>query len=179
MKHALYALTALLAIAGPASAIEGFKAGPVIPDFGPIADNLKPDVATPKDQDYRVSFDIADGATPGEKSRQIETLARFINMMVDAGVPKERLHVAAVFHGGATVDVAKDDYYTANKQAANGNAALIAALVEAGAEIYVCGQSATRYGVTNTDLLPGVKMALSAITAHAMLANQGFRTNPF
>ena len=39
--------------------------------------------------------------------------------------------------------------------------------------------SAAAQDVTNADLQPGVKMALSAITAHAELQRQGYSLNPF
>jgi intracellular sulfur oxidation DsrE/DsrF family protein len=43
----------------------------------------------------------------------------------------------------------------------------------------VCGQSAAFNDVTNEDLLPGVHMALSAMTAHAQLQQEGYTLNPF
>ena len=46
-------------------------------------------------------------------------------------------------------------------------------------ENFVCGQSAAYYGVATDDLLPGVEMALSAMTAHALLQQQDYSINPF
>lgn len=43
----------------------------------------------------------------------------------------------------------------------------------------LCGQSAAYYQVQNADLVPGVQMALSAMTAHAVLAREGYSLNPF
>ena len=43
----------------------------------------------------------------------------------------------------------------------------------------MCGQSAAGQGVKKTDLLPGVELALSAMTAHALLQQQGYTLNPF
>jgi len=63
--------------------------------------------------------------------------------------------------------------------AENANAALIKELTENGVEIYLCGQSAAYYGVEKEDLLPNVKMALSAMTAHAILQQKGYTVNPF
>jgi len=61
----------------------------------------------------------------------------------------------------------------------NANADLIKTLIAYGVEIYVCGQSAAYYSVDNEDLLPDVKMALSAMTAHALLQQKGYTLNPF
>ena len=58
-------------------------------------------------------------------------------------------------------------------------AGLIAALTDHGVRIIVCGQSAAYYDVATDDLLPGVEMALSAMTAHALLQQQGYTLNPF
>ena len=42
-----------------------------------------------------------------------------------------------------------------------------------GVEFHLCGQSAAAYKLTNADLLPGVKMSLSAMTSHALSAAAG------
>ena len=34
-------------------------------------------------------------------------------------------------------------------------------------------------GVANEDLLPGIEVGLSAMTAHALLQQQGYTVNPF
>ena len=56
---------------------------------------------------------------------------------------------------------------------------LITALLEAGVPVYLCGQSAAAYGIDKGDLIPGVEMALSAMTAHAVLSAEGYSLNPF
>jgi intracellular sulfur oxidation DsrE/DsrF family protein len=61
----------------------------------------------------------------------------------------------------------------------NANSDLIAQLVRQGVKFYVCGQTAAYYGITLDDLLPGVDMALSALTAQAVLAREGYSVNPF
>jgi intracellular sulfur oxidation DsrE/DsrF family protein len=46
--------------------------------------------------------------------------------------------------------------------------------------IILCGQSAAGLGLDETaDLLPGVEVALSAMTAHALLQQDGYTVNPF
>ena len=56
---------------------------------------------------------------------------------------------------------------------------MLAALMDKGVRFIVCGQSAAYYDVTNDGLLPGVEMALSAMTAHAVLDTEGYALNPF
>jgi len=43
----------------------------------------------------------------------------------------------------------------------------------------VCGQSAAANGVTQEQLIPGTEMALSAMTAFALLQQRGYTVNPF
>ena len=61
----------------------------------------------------------------------------------------------------------------------HGNAELVKVLVDHGVRIYVCGQTAAYYDVAQKDLLPGVELALSAMTMHAVPQQQGFTLNPF
>lgn len=70
-------------------------------------------------------------------------------------------------------------YAKQHSGAVNANRALVKALVDHGVKFYICGQSAAYFDLTNASLLPGVDMALSAMTAHAILAQQGYSENPF
>jgi len=171
-------LLALL-FAGPALAgPDAFHPGTAIPDYGRIAD-VDNEYPIAEGAEFHVAFDLAEAGEPGEVNRGLESLARFINMHVAAGVPAEDIHLAVVIHGGATHDVTNDAHYEPLKEMPNANAALVAALNEHGVRIYVCGQSAAYNNVSNEDLLPGVTMALSAMTAHAQLQQEGYTLNPF
>lgn len=155
-----------------------FHAGPVIPGFGKVA-KVDSDMPLPAGTDWKVAFDVV-AAEKGKTSRGIESAARFVNMMVEAGVPRDKVHAAVVVHGPAVFDVVSDARYAKRHDGAvNPNAAMVRALVDAGIQVWVCGQSAAAQEVEKADLLPGVKMALSAITAHAVLERQGYTVNPF
>jgi intracellular sulfur oxidation DsrE/DsrF family protein len=52
-------------------------------------------------------------------------------------------------------------------------------MLDHGVRFIVCGQSASVYNVAKDDLVPGVEMNLSAMTAHAQLQQQGYTVNPF
>ena len=170
---------ALSLLAAPAAAgMQDFHSGPIIPAFGKVA-TVASDMPLPKDAVWKHSFDVSEG-TPATLSKGLESAARFVNVMGENGVRGERLKVAVVIHGPAVFDVTNAARYKARYPSAdNPNAAMVKALLDAGVQIWVCGQSATAQDVTNSDLLPGVKMALSAITAHAELQRQGYTLNPF
>jgi intracellular sulfur oxidation DsrE/DsrF family protein len=96
--------------------------------------------------------------------------ARFINMHARAGIPGDNIRVAVVGLGKAVKEMADD---------LSASAGPIAALTDQRVRIIVCGQRAAYYGVASDDLLPGIEMALSAMTAHAVLQQQGHTLNPF
>lgn len=180
MRKFMLALAGLLYAATPLSAQSpAFHAGPVFTEFGQIA-SIETTMAIPADASFAIAFDTATRADIGEINRTLNSAARFINMHVEAGVPLENIRVAVVVHGGASLDLTRNAFYAARQDGAdNANAAAIAALLDNGVQIILCGQTAAYYEIGVADLLPGVDMALSAMTAHALLQQQGFTLNPF
>lgn len=171
MRAALFVLLCLTvpAAAQPAPN-ERFHPGPYIKDFGPVA-SIDSDLVMPKNAKFKIRYDIADAAAPGALNKSLVAAARFLNMSVENGVDPKNIRLAVVVHGGATKDLTtRDD---------NANAPLIAALIDKDVGIYLCGQSAAAYDVKRDDLLPGVKLSLSAMHAHAILDAEGYALNPF
>ncbi|WP_426169036.1 DsrE family protein [Sandarakinorhabdus sp. DWP1-3-1] len=171
----------LLALPGMAAAQgrTAFHAGPVFTDFAPIA-TIRSDVTVPAGTRFKVAFDVSDAAAPGDLSRAIETAARFINQHVDAGVLLSAISVAVVVHGAAPDDLLQSAAY-ADRHAgkANGSANAIAQMIGKGVVFHLCGQSAASRGITDNELLPGVKMSISAMSSHALLQRSGYTLNPF
>ena len=93
----------------------------------------------------------------------------------------ENIHLAIVVHGPAVIDLTQEARFaeTHGDDAHNANEDLIAVLQDHGVELIVCGQSASYQSATAEDLLPGVRMAVSAMTAHALLQQNGYTLNPF
>lgn len=164
-------------ITGQVLAKSDFEYGPVFSSFGKHAP--VEGVSFAKDETFKVAFDVAKAAKPGEVNRKFESLARFINMHVANGVKQDNLSLALVVHGSATEEMLKSEFFKKRKEQPNGNEALITALMEQGVEVIVCGQSAAAHGVEKDALIEGVKMDLSAMTAHARLAKRGYSVNPF
>ncbi|PQA88734.1 DsrE family protein [Hyphococcus luteus] len=179
----LFGLCALLAAASaalsPAQAdFSAFSKGPVFEDFGPVAD-VDADFEIPEGTEFKIVYDTNKGAAPGQLNKTLVTAARFFNMHARAGVPEENIALAIVVHGKAVQDLTGDAHYAEAMGGENANAPLLAALMEKNVRVIVCGQSAAYYGVTKEDLLPGVEMAISAMTVHSVLQNQGYTLNPF
>ncbi|WP_417479188.1 DsrE family protein [Maricaulis maris] len=154
------------AFAGP----DDFGPGPLIEAYGQIAP-VDADMMIPEGASFAVTFDTATRSEAETLNRTLTSAARFLNMHVANGVEAGSLRVAVVVHGGAVHDV--------SSATAGANADLIATLLEHNVRVIVCGQSATYYDVGRSDLLPGVEMALSAMTAHALLQQADYTLNPF
>jgi intracellular sulfur oxidation DsrE/DsrF family protein len=120
---------------------------------------------TDKDLVYKVIFDVHNSPDdPKELNAQINTIARFINMHVRAGVHPDQLKVAAVFHNKASHDILQSSFYHDKYKTDNPNETLIKALQEVNVELFFCGQSSRAREVTKDQIIPGVKVALSAMT---------------
>jgi intracellular sulfur oxidation DsrE/DsrF family protein len=178
MKLRLCFLGALVAMSTPAWAgVDQFAYGPAITDFGAIA-KVDSDLPLAPGTDYKLDFDIGKGA-PEKVNTELDSVARLINMLVANGVPMSKIHPAVVVWSAGMIDVTKQARYEQEYGGAiNPNIALVQELIAKGVQIYVCGQSAAKYDVLKSDLLPGVKMALSGMTTHAMLHKQGYLVNP-
>lgn len=168
LAAALFTL-AMPAVAGP----EAFEPGTVVPDFGRIA--VPEGVSLPADTVMKVAFDIGEAGPADAISRRLETPARFLNMHAAAGVAPENLHVALIVHGAAGFDLMNDEA----RGSPNPNAPLIAELLAAGAKIELCGQTSAMRDIAAEDLLPGITIGLSSMTAHALLQQEGYTLNPF
>lgn len=162
----------LLSIGAAHAADDTFAPGPLIAEFGPVA-RVESAPPLPRNVRFKVDFDVSRAASEGELNAGIESAARFLNLHAAAGVPERNMQIAIVVRGGAYRDVIQ-----AAEGQTNPNAALIAALVAHGVRIYLCGQTAAHFDVEADDLLPGVTLALSAMTQHALLQQQGYTLNP-
>lgn len=156
------------------------QTGPIIKDYGAVWSVPNPDAGVDTTMEYRVVFDIyQSGNDPGELSASLNTLARFLNMHGQAGVPKERLHVAGVIHNKASKDVMNDAAYRERYGIDNPNTGLLKQLQEAGVELYLCGQSAYSRNIDRQRMQPGIEVGLSAMTIILQLEEQGFRLIKF
>ena len=143
-------LLALALLATPAAAIDG----PVFKGFGTYT-ATEHDVVIPRGTVLRHVYDVT-AATPGKRNPGFETAARFINSHVGNGMAERDVAVAVVVHGPAIAELTRPEVYAA-RNAGPANA----------------------MGVKKADLLPGVELAISASSAHAILQAQGYTLNPF
>lgn len=181
MLGRIIALLALVLPVAPLAAqdMSAFKTGPVFDSIGPHAPvegvgNL------PEGTSFKHAFDVAEAASDNQPNRNIASAARFINMHAAAGVDPDDINVAIVVHGGASFDLLNAAGWAEHGKAGdNGSQSMIRKLMDHGVRVILCGQSAAAHGIAPEELIPGVELALSAMTAHALLQQAGYTVNPF
>ncbi len=154
--------------------------GPIVKNFGAVWAIENPDFKVDTTKTYKAVFDIMNSPESHEAvNASIETAARFLNMHAQSGVPPENLKVALVVHNKASKDVITDAVYQKRFGTKNPNSDLIKALQDAGGEIIFCGQSSVSRGYPREELIDGVQLSLSAMTALIQLQNENYRLIKF
>jgi len=174
MIRLILCFSILVSLSTPALAgREDFIPGTAVPDYGVYAPVHG--VELPAGTRMKIAFDVSDAGPDDAVNRKFEMVARSVNLHTAKGVSAENLSAAIVVHGRAGADLLT----TKARGAENPNAGIIAQLQVAGVTIQLYGQSAEGMDIKQEDLLPGITMAPSAITAHALLQQQGYTLNPF
>lgn len=172
-------LAGLIAFSAPAGARDSARTGPVFDGFGPHVP-VEGIEAVPGDTEFAHSFDVARQAERDQRNRGFESAARFVNMHAAHGVDRDNMRVAVVVHGGAVLDLLTDEARARLGYGdTNPSGDMVRAMLDEGVRFIVCGQSAVGQGVSQADLIEGAEMALSAMTAHALLQQSGYTVNPF
>jgi intracellular sulfur oxidation DsrE/DsrF family protein len=150
--------------------------GPVVKGYGPVFDVPADSFNLAPDQHYKVVMDIGQGPeNPAEQNRSIESAARFLNMHARNGIPPQNLELAIVLHGSGARAALTPQAHAKHFDVANGSQGLVEALGAAGVDIFICGQTAAYYGYGADDLLPQITMAVSAMSVHVRLQQEGYR----
>ena len=151
--------------------------GPVIQSAGRSFLVEQPTFAVPAGHEFRMLFEInAGGDDTTRVSEQLTTVARFYNLHVRNGYAKEKLKAAAVVHGAGWQSLLTDSAYAVRfKGARNPSRRLVEELVATGAQLILCGQTAGSRGIDRRELIPGVLVATSAMTALNVLESNGYR----
>ena len=153
--------------------------GPVIDGYGAsfVIDNA--DVPLIEDHEYRVVFEITGyEQSPDGVNRNLDRVARFLNLHAKNGVDPANMHLAVVIHGAALVNALNDDAYETRLEMANPNLELAERLAAAGVEFYVCGQSMGMRGFAKSELAAPFRLATSALTMVNQLQAQGYTFQP-
>lgn len=143
------------------------KTGPIIENYGAVFSIEQPDLILDTKIEHKAIFDVYTDITEGKGINPlINTVARFLNMHGQQGVPKDNMNVILVLHGKA----AKSSLNTKE----NMNLELLKALDHAGVTIYVCGQSLLSRKLDRTKVSKHVKVSLSSMTALTKYQSEGY-----
>lgn len=174
-------LVVLLALAcGSFSVAQESESGPVISNFGKVFEVDAPSFKLDLEMEYRAVFDVV--SSPEDLSQlnsSINTPARFLNMHAQSGVPVKNLKAAVVVHGAAFKDILSDTAYNKRFKTENPNRELVRALLSSGTQTILCGQTAAHRKIAKEDMIPGVQLALSAMTALVHLQNDNYQLIKF
>lgn len=153
--------------------------GPIIQAAGQSVEVENPTFRIPDGHVFKAVY-VIDRADTGGVNQQLTTIARFLNLHARNGIPKERLHAAAVVHGTGWMSLLSDSAFGARYGGkANPSKRLVEELIANGVPLVLCGQTAAFRGVRREELLPGVQLGLSAMTALNVFQAQGYQINPW
>jgi intracellular sulfur oxidation DsrE/DsrF family protein len=155
------------------------QSGPRIQSAGPSVE-VKDATFTIPDGHVSKAVYVIDRADTLRANEQLTTIARFLNLHARHGVPSERLHAAAVVHGTGWMSLLSDSAFGARFGGkANPSKRMVEELLANNVQLVLCGQTAGFRGVKREELLPGVQLAISAMTALNVFQAQGYQLNPW
>lgn len=176
MNFFRFILTVFLLVSFQLTAQNKRSGGKIIKGYGTTFEIADPDIKTDINAELKVIFDVSESSDDkAQMNGQIETAARFLNMHSKAGMKAEQLKVAITIHGGAWQDILNNKAYKKLHGVNNPNSKLIEMLSDAGVEVILCGQTAAVRRIKKEDMIPDVKMALSAMTALLQYQNNGYQ----
>lgn len=157
------------------------QSGPVIQSTGMSIKVDNPTFVVPANHVFKALWEITVGGGDSVKvNEQLTVIARFYNVHVRHGYPEDRVKTAAVFHGTGWTALLTDSAFAARYGGKpNPSKRLVEELIQHGAELVLCGQTAGARGIKREELLPGVQVSISAMTAFNVLQSQGFLYNPW
>ena len=172
MRRSSMMLSLALLLSTPLGAQTGEA---LIREVGGTSAVTNPTFPAPHDLIYKMAWHVTEGPTdPKARVQGFGTPANFLRLMDVNGVPRSNVKLAIIVHGTATPSLLENAAYKARTGADNASVALLTALHEAGVQIIVCGQALINRNVPRDQLLPFVKVATTATSAHGILEAQGY-----
>lgn len=136
---------------------------PQIEKYGSVV--ALPDAGERIQSGGKIYFDTTTAAPAGKPNRGLESAARLVNLHALEGLSGPRPRIAVILHFNATAAALQDDAHEKSPAGgSNPNRELVEKLIANGVEVWVCGQSVIRGGNPLSDVLPGIRIAQSAMT---------------
>jgi intracellular sulfur oxidation DsrE/DsrF family protein len=109
-------------------------------------------------QDKKDSFNI------NNINGAFSEIGRILNLHLAAGVPKKNMHVVAIVHAAALNSLLNNQSYRNKYGVDNPNLPLLKELHDAGVKLIACGQAMYFLNIQKEQMIPGVKVSLTAQT---------------
>jgi predicted peroxiredoxin len=130
---------------------------------------------------YKLLFELT-GNNPDSMAKEINfglnEIARVINLHFAAGIPAKRIIPVIVVHAGAVNAIRNNEAYQKKYKTDNPNIKLIDDLKKIGAKFIICGQAMEFFETKKEDLLPDIKISLTAQTVVSYYQLKGFIWHP-
>jgi len=140
----------------------------------PVTDPTE--IPDPK-MEYKILFEIIynnpDSLSKDPNYALVE-IARVINLHVASGIPVNKIMPVIVVHAGALNAISNNAHYQERYKMDNPNLKLINDLQNIGAKFIACGQAMAFFKVKREDLLPNVKVSLTAQTVLTSYQLKGY-----
>jgi len=150
--------------------LKGSKLSGVIPVKDPT------EIPDPN-MDYKILFELT-GNNPDSTIKDInaglDEIARVINLHVAAGIPAKRIIPVIIVHAGALHALKNNEAFQKKYKMDNPNIRLIHDLEKAGAKFIACGQAMAFFEVKEEELLPEIKISLTAQTVISQYQLKGY-----
>ena len=186
MNHNVYFVrhAGLALFIAVASVVPGMGAEPESPPTlqFPKIDTYGAVVALPSAEERprvggKVVFDTTAAAPGGKANRGLESAARLVNIYELEQMATDRPKIAVILHFNATASALNDSAHAKTTSGGpNPNRELVEKLLANGVEVWVCGQSLIRSGHALADVLPGIRVAHSAMVFNMNRQTDGWAT---
>jgi len=127
--------------------------------------------------DYKLLFEVVIN-NPDSLAKDINSgfdeVARILNLHFASGIPPKRIIPVIVVHGQALDAITNNKVYKKVHSIDNPNIRLIHDLGNVGAKFIACGQAMAYFELKKDDLLPGIKISLTAQTVLSNYESQGY-----
>jgi intracellular sulfur oxidation DsrE/DsrF family protein len=131
--------------------------------------------------EYKILFEVT-GNNPDSAAKEInyglDEVARVINLHIASGIPLKKITPVIVVHAAALNALKCNDAYQTKYKIDNPNIKLINDLKKIGAKFIACGQAMEFFEVKKEELLPDIKISLTAQTILTAYQLKGYVWHP-
>lgn len=146
-------------------------------EFSGVVPVKDPTEVPDPNMDYKLLFELTSN-NPDSLAKDFNAglveVTRVINLHVASGVPLKKIIPVIVVHAGALNAFTNNAYYQEHYKTDNPNLKLIGELKNIGARFIACGQAMAFFNIKKENLMPDVKISITAQTVLSNYQLKGF-----